>query len=235
MAEVQEISEKSKEQEQEKRFNRQVNYFIMRYMWQVIRGRKKEDGNTIYAALDMSRERYTRVIDTGIIRFWRGELDSWHEITGIRKEIFTGEERFRCEYTLTIKGRAVKKEITKEDWEAWVKERIAIRQCNTTPLPKREKQQEICKRLKKVKRAEDNRDFYRLCYYLKYREAAPIKGPAETLRDISMAIGNLSFDLLNKSELGQLGKVQELLREKEMLVGAVLIYREAEKAERDKK
>lgn len=184
MAEVQEISEKSKEQEQEKRFNRQVNYFIMRYMWQVIRGRKKSGEYTIYDGFSMSRERYTRVINTGIIRFWRGELDGLYEITGIPKEIFTGERRFLCQYIW--KQERGTREITKDDWEEWVDERTSSKDDGETisPKRKREKEQWICERLKKAKISEDNRDFYRLCYYLKYKEAAPLKGPAETMKDI---------------------------------------------------
>ena len=51
-----EPTEKKQETEEEKRerekeeaecLNRQINYFIMRHMWQVVRGRKHEDGDTI--------------------------------------------------------------------------------------------------------------------------------------------------------------------------------------------
>ena len=52
--------------DEEKKFNRQVNYFIMRYMWQVLCERNPED--TIYKAFHTSRERYTRIIKEALIK-----------------------------------------------------------------------------------------------------------------------------------------------------------------------
>lgn len=80
--------------EEEKKLNRQINYFIMRYMWQVVRGRGGND--TIYTTFNMSRERFTRIIDTGVVRYTKNELSWLVEKTGISQRIFTGEERFRC-------------------------------------------------------------------------------------------------------------------------------------------
>ena len=104
--------------EQKKQFNRRVNYFIMRYMWQVIHGRSRGDGDTIYDAFNTSRERYTRIINTGVVRYGRNELADLQQITGLRKEIFTGEERFICPY----KGENGEVQITEQDWKDWDKE-----------------------------------------------------------------------------------------------------------------
>ena len=47
--------------------NMQINYFVMRYMWQLIRGRSKTE--TIYNEFDMSRVRYTRILNAENVRF----------------------------------------------------------------------------------------------------------------------------------------------------------------------
>ena len=78
--------------------------------------------DTIYKAFHTSRERYTRIINTGVVRYGKGELDSLSQITGIRKEIFLGEVHFSCPYELEKQDTAGKKsiekgEITDEDWK----------------------------------------------------------------------------------------------------------------------
>ena len=57
----------------------------MRRMWQVIRGRSADD--TIYKAFETSRERFTRVINTGVIRYGKGELAGLRQLTGLAKEV----------------------------------------------------------------------------------------------------------------------------------------------------
>ena len=100
--------------DKDKQFNRQINYFIMRYMWQVVRGRNSQD--TIYLAFGTSRARYTRVIDTGAIRYGVGELAGLQQVTGLRKEIFTGEVRFDCPVPIKP-GSDELTSITTKDWE----------------------------------------------------------------------------------------------------------------------
>lgn len=85
----------------EKQRNRQINFLVMRRLWQEIRHRSSPTNPTIYDVLDTSRERYTRVIDTGVIRFKEGELDRWNKITGMDKGIFTGEKVFQFVYRTT--------------------------------------------------------------------------------------------------------------------------------------
>ena len=81
--------------EENKRHNRQINYFIMRYMWQVV---CKRGTGRIYEAFGMSRERYTRIINTGKVRLGKAELSSLQQRTGLREEVFTGAIRFDCSY-----------------------------------------------------------------------------------------------------------------------------------------
>lgn len=224
--------------EEEKRFNRRVNYFIMRYMWQVVRGRKRDDGDTIYAKFDTSRERFTRVINTGVIRYGKGELDGLEQHTGLRKEIFTGEVRFSCPYVLATKEGKVKTTISTEDWEKVFRWRDGGK---NEPAPTEGKkvkspQDRACEILRKVRRNDvNNWDFYRLCYYLKTLEAAPLRMSAGKVREIETAIRGLSFSLLNGCQVGQLQKLHELLEDKCSLVGAMVVCKNAEETERESK
>ena len=209
--------------EQKKQFNRRVNYFIMRYMWQVIHGRSRGDGDTIYDAFNTSRERYTRIINTGVVRYGRNELADLQQITGLRKEIFTGEERFICPY----KGENGEVQITEQDWKDWDKER---KEGQEKVVQKR-----ICECLKKVSTTNiENIEFYRLCFYLKNMEPAPSKTSPETLRHIMTEINQLSFSLLDGCQVGQLQKLQKLLKEKNALISSMIVYKNARDKERQK-
>ena len=86
MAEQEKQTGQAKEVIDDQKLNRQVNYFIMRRMWQVIRGRSADD--TIYKAFETSRERFTRVINTGVIRYGKGELAGLRQLTGFRGYIY---------------------------------------------------------------------------------------------------------------------------------------------------
>ena len=88
--------------------NRQINFLVMRKMWQDIRGRAKkgETGQvTIYQAFHMSRERYTRAINGDPVRFSQKELRELLVKTGVSAEIFQGVICFQFEA------------ITRSDWE----------------------------------------------------------------------------------------------------------------------
>lgn len=227
--------------EEEKRLNRQINYFIMRYMWQVVRGRKRDDGDTIYAAFDTSRERYTRIINTGAVRYGKGELDGLEQHTGLRKEIFSGEVRFLCPYT----KNEVTQEISAEEWVAlfnWRSSRTKDVDGKKEKSDKKEQgkkqktcQDIICDKLKLVPRDDmNNWDFYRLCYYLEHKKAAPFRMSTGKLREIESSIKELSFALLDGCDLGQLQRFQTLLKEKQSLISAMLTYKNARNKARQK-
>ena len=165
---------KTKLSDDDKKFNRQINYFIMRYMWQVICGRNPND--TIYMAFHTSRERYTRIINTGVVRYAKGELDSLSQTTGLKKEIFSGEVRFNCPYEVKKKPIQEKqktgkkqepekemKEITEKEWQ----DLFQWREVRTGTKGQKSPQDNICQILKQVKQSDvENWDFYRLCYFL---------------------------------------------------------------------
>lgn len=231
--------------DEEKRFNRQINYFVMRYMWRVLyeRNRKPEPEDTvdtidtIYEAFHTSRERYTRIINTGVVRYAKGELDSLSQITGLRKEIFLGEVRFNCPYEVTVKDKAgkqsiEKREITEDDWKELFQWRKVRSGSKGTASP----QDKICGLLRSVKRSDvENWDFYRLCYFLKEHRPAPLKVTAEQFRDIIKAIQRLSFSTLDKCEVAQLRGLQKLLQEKNRLVAGIITYKEAKAGEKKEK
>ena len=114
MADTEEKKPEKELTKEDKEFNRQINYFVMRYMWQVVCGRSaRYADDTIYNAFSTSRERYTRIINTGIVRYKKEELETLYRKTGIPTEIFTGEKRFECPYN---KETEAGKDISESDW-----------------------------------------------------------------------------------------------------------------------
>ena len=227
---------KTKLSDDDKKFNRQINYFIMRYMWQVIHGRSAD--NNIYLTFGTSRERYTRTIDTGVIRYGKNELNGLSQLTGIRQEIFTGEVRFNCPYKVRKPKTKDEKEPTIEervistgDWERlfqWRKNRTGVK---GTQSP----QDEICARLKKVSRTNiENWDFYRMCYFFKSLEPAPLYLTAAQFRENIALLNQLSFSLLDLCSVEQLTELNELLRKKQSLVAGILMYKDEQRKNKRK-
>ena len=144
--------------EQDMVLNRQINFLIMRKMWQDIRGRAKrgEAGKeTIYHAFGMSRERYTRAINGEPVRFSQKELRDLMLKTGVNSDIFQGVTCFHFEA------------ITRKDWEKlFVLRGENIQRARTF---ERNLYQQITKKdLDMV----TNPDLYRLAVYL--RTSAPV-------------------------------------------------------------
>lgn len=233
-------------EERGKQFNRQVNYFIMRYMWQVVCGKsKRETEDTIYNAFDTSRERYTRVINAGIIRYKDKELEMLTQRTGLSEGIFTGEERFQCPH---IVDKTRYGDIALEEWHKlldWrrpseTKEEDKVTEAGnevkTKPEGLKELQDGIYKKLRSVERkSRKNREFYRLCYYLRERQPAPIKTSVEILQDGVTAIRSWDFNLLDDISIKNLETLQDVLSQKLTLVTTVLSYKKVKAEAQDTK
>ena len=73
-----------------------------------------------------------------------------------------------------------------------------------------------------------------MCFYLKNMEPAPSKTSPETLRHIMTEINQLSFSLLDGCQVGQLQKLQKLLKEKNALISSMIVYKNARDKERQK-
>lgn len=222
--------------EENKRHNRQINYFIMRYMWQVV---CKRGTGRIYEAFGMSRERYTRIINTGKVRLGKAELSSLQQRTGLREEVFTGAIRFDCSYMVEKDGKKVEHSISDEQWNdlfKWKEEPAQREDDCQTENSRRDKaiQNSICKELRKVERNnKENWDFYRLCYFLRERKPAPLKAADVTVRDIENQIRGLTFELLDRCDIGHLQGLQKLLKEKSGLVNGIATYKRAKEASKE--
>ena len=231
----------------EEQFNRQVNYFIMRYMWQVVCGRSKQEReDTIYNAFETSRERYTRVINTGIIRYKDKELKMLTELTGLSEGIFSGTERFECPHTIDKKKFD---DITLDEWHSILDWRNPTKvksgegeaeteEIRTKPEGLKELQDRVYKKLRSVERnSRKNREFYHLCYYLRERQPAPVKTSVEILNEGVMAIQPWSFSLLDDISIKNLEIIHNILSRKLDLVKSIMAYKKAkaEAAEKKKK
>lgn len=228
--------EKKKAEEARRLKNRRINYFVMRYMWQVVRGRSGDD--TIYNAFGMSRERYTRILDTGKVRYRKNELEELVHHTGIPRTIFTGEERYTC---LNAKGEEI---VSPDTWDDFVKCRDAKRTSRdrlnksmeetgepneryVTALNKASEdyktiQEKVEGLLKEATRKGDT-SFHRLCAFLKNGYGIRL----ERIQDVYSALKYLNFDLLNECHKDELNQLYKELSRRMKLVNAVLTYRGA--------
>lgn len=108
MADMKQGQTKTELSEDDIKLNRQINFLVMRKMWQTIRGRNPrgtKEPQTIYTDFRMSRERYTRAINGERIRITADELRKLVAQTGLSREIFQGETCFQF------------KNISRRDWE----------------------------------------------------------------------------------------------------------------------
>lgn len=229
---AQEKGQAKKQEDQGQRLNRQINFFVMRYMWQVI---CKRGTGRIYEAFGMSRERYTRIINTGNVRFSKAELGSLQQRTGLREEVFTGETRFDCSYIVEKDSKKEQHSISEDQWKELFQWR-GQRTVKPTGDGKREKtiQDSVCSDLRKVERKDkENWDFYRLCYYLREKKPAPLKAADVTVRDIETQIRGLTFELLDRCDIGHLQSIQKLLKEKSGLVNGIIVYKDAKAASKE--
>ncbi len=264
MAEEKTSAEISKLTKAEQAFNRQINFFVMRYMWQRIRGRSPwNSGDTVYNALNIRRERFTRVIDAGTIRYGKGELDWLEKTTGIQRKIFTGEVHFACGYVLA-KNDGVEV-ITEDRWHRlfdWRKEmkearaelgtmdqseRSQVEQAkkNIEELAKgKEIQERVCRQLELARRTKEayakrtqgpsNVDFRHMCYFFEKREAAPTETVTEAITDIEQAINALGVEMLEQCTDKQLQGLSDSTSQWVALINSILVYRKAKRKNRRK-
>lgn len=227
--------EKKQEQERKKKmaFNRQINYFIMRYMWQVIRGRSAEE--SIYLAFDMSRERYTRIIETGKVGYGKNELAFLGGKTGIPQKIFTGEIRF------TFPDKQGNDTITDAEWKRLLELR-EIRKTkradmkakesrgtltdadradyNQSQSEYKEAEKAIEEKLQKAPRKGDS-PFQRLCSFLKNGYGSRL----EVIQEVKQALAHIKVTLLDECSKSELQQLCQVLERKQKMVNTVFDYR----------
>lgn len=186
-------SEKQIKEEQAKQ--RQINYYIMRHLWQVIRGRGSKD---IYTTLGINRTRYTKALDGESVKFSKKALEGLGKDTGLPQEVFTGEKGFG------LKGKTF--EILFDNYTA-----LKRKHCNNrmTGAYKgedklvKENKQNILEKLNKAQKdldeeldkkweeiaysvtqkKDDNTDslFYKLCFYIRWEETIALAEPADAI------------------------------------------------------
>ena len=230
---AQEQAKKAAEKKEQEK-NRKINFFIMRYMWQAIRGRNADE--SIYLAFNMSRERYTRVIETGTVRYGKKELDFLKAKTGIPKEIFTGEKRFAFpnkkgeemisdvdwDKLFNLRDKRKKKRASLADGTSrngQIVEKDKVDYKNAS-----EQYKEIKTGIEKILREyprEGEMPFHRLCSFLKNGYGSRL----ETLQEIGQALAHINVALLDECTKVELENLSRVLAKSEQIVTAVLTYR----------
>lgn len=215
--------------------NMQINYFVMRYMWQLIRGRSKTE--TIYNEFDMSRVRYTRILNAENVRYAQKELNRLVYITGLPESIFTGKSRFTF---VNSKGEEIIAENTWKQWCEWRekkgknrKQEALDEKLNEEPSNGKSTQDTICACLNEAaKQVEENAgsqnwEFYQLCYYLSEQKPAPKNDPELQIKRAKIAIQELSFETLDSCNVARLKELSNEMRKKYDLIKAIMTYKSA--------
>lgn len=243
MSEMERTPKDEQIDEDGKRFNQQINFYIMRYMWQVIR--KRSSGGTIYLELETSRGRYTRIVDGENVHINKEELERWPRMTGLPKEVFTGDIRIECAQYERPGGP---KTVTTEEWKELFdlrkkRYKAHINEAETSKTEVEEfeaskeahskaknayadKEKRIQQILRSAKRPDDNyKEFSKLHYWLDQRKPAPAKLPSDSVKTATKALNALTFRRLNDCELGQLQRLARVLSEKAKLAKTIWDYK----------
>ena len=208
---------------EERRLNKQINYYIIRRMYQIHHGRDAE--NTIYNVFDTSRARFTRVIDTGAIRYYKGEIEELAKKTCIDTRYFTGEYRFLIrnmseddwkEFFLRRKDRA-KSKIAKGDYEAI--EKTVKRKIYDSRAPK----------------LNENKGLFALCYFCKNGRGMPLDGGGEQYSSLMAILKEYDIYRLQQYDSKALKGLMDELSDKVRLISAIITCRKAEQAASKKK
>lgn len=199
----------SREERERQRLNRQINFLIMRKMWQNIRGRAKKgsEGQTIYAAFHMSRERYTRIIRGEAVRFSRKELERLLRETGVRSEIFEGKTAFEFEA------------ISRKEWQRL----FDLREEDIKKARAYEKNLYAQMKKSDVELLK-NPDLYYFAVYLKNGKAAVDRNIEAELKDLIQQLNDMGLAQLEQCGLEVLREyLRELERQKD-IAGTLLHY-----------
>jgi hypothetical protein len=205
--------------------NRQINFFIMRHMWQVICKRSaKEQYDTIYNSFDMSRIRYEKFIKGEKIR-WKvietqtkgkfRELDWLEHMTGISKDIFNGDARFVIDGIAKDKWDQFASTLTKDDTE---KKKVASPKEKEAELEQKEADDELKRVIKAAIEAQNRQDsnnyhFYNLCYYLAERRPNLASRENITLKTVSAALKSVTIETLENADIQALKVFIKLLKD----------------------
>lgn len=203
----------TEQEKKEQKLNRQINFLVMREMWQVVRGRASSRGKgtsqTIYDAFGISRGRYSRAIDGSNIRISREEIERLMVLTGLSRQIFQGQDCFRFE------------DITRKNWA----ELFQIREYD---IEKFEEHKDYLFSL--IKSSDDdlvrNGDFYRYMRYLEHKEIEVDFPLAEAIGKYTEWARDVKVSNLEKCPMETLKSYYDELQRQSDIVGTVLHYAE---------
>ena len=222
------------------RVNRQINYFVMRTMWQIAHGR---GGNTIYSLLTMSRERFTRVIELGTVKYRKGEAEKLASILNVSTSILEGKVRFG----FFTKNRTDKEEITEKDWarlfalrrvravlreemhiltkgsDTWKRKKEHLEKIQELYAKQRD---DICKRLKEFENNGYTDKNLNQLYQLMKRGWT---NKDACLCQFDAAMNSLDINILEACKVSELQKLKHVIAKKNQLITALIIYKQAKK------
>lgn len=196
--------------------NRQINFFVMRKMWQELRGRARKGSSdrTIYETFHMSRERYTRVIRGEPVRFSKEELKQLMLETGLRSEIFEGKDVFQFE------------RISQSDWEKL----FQLRDENIKQAREYEKylyEQMTPHDVDLLK----NPDLYYFAVYLKSGKPITDASLEENLKEGMKWLNSINLGLLERCKSDVLEEYLQSLKRQVDMTGTLLHFRELKQQE----
>lgn len=209
--------EKQEKEKKRQRFNRQINFLVMRTMWQELRGRARRGSTdlTIYSALEISRERYSRAIRGEMIRLSKEELKELMSKTGVRSEIFEGKDCFHFEA------------ISDKDW----KKLFDLRETDI------KKSRAYEKYLYSQMAADDvdllkNPDLYYFAVYLKNGKPATDKNIEDDLSEKVKWLNSIRLTQLERCRLEVLREYVRGLEKQLDIAGSLLRYMELKQQEK---
>lgn len=203
-------NEKREQLEREYSFNRQINFLVMRKLWQIIRGRAPRGATeTIYTDFDMSRARYTRAVDGDRIRFSKKELEHLVLKTGLRSDIFEGRTHFQF------------RDISDKDW----KKLFELRGNKDAGYKGQEDYVFSLIQEEKINPVE-NPDFYRFVVYLKQGVSATDINVEQKLQKLIVDMNAIKFHQLERCGADILKEYLNILRQQMDATGTLVHYME---------
>ena len=242
-AENKQKTEEEKKEETE-RLNRQINFFVMRTMWQIAHGR---GGSSIYSKLTMSRERFTRVIEYGTVKYRKGEVEKLASTLSVSPDILLGRSRFK----FTTKGKGSKEEdIDPEDWTRlfqFRKDRRVHREEMDRINPKSEQWENEKKLLEGARKAyakqrDDIQEKLRQYEHKGYTDrnlnrlyTSMKKNWTKKdvyLREFEAVMSSLDINTLEECEVNELQNLKRTIKQKDELITALIVYKKAKKVKK---
>lgn len=242
------IAEPTREEQQQLKY-RQINFYVMRYLWQIIcgrqpRGRKTE---TLYHYIGINKQRYINVLNGYNIRFSARELDDLVINTGISHNIFIGNRRLHIdgvtdkewdEFCMLRDKRAQEREahnaMVEKLGAGLVTPEIAeVLEASAEKKTRSEAQIQLESRIKAAIRNQErddksNADFFYVCYYMEHK--SKYVNPESTLGQVlrlSEALSQTTVYLLEGLEEKELKEYRKTLMEQVKRIDAVQVYRTA--------